>query len=581
MAKRAKIAGIALGALVLALVAIAAMHGREPRYRGRSLTSWLEQCSDTPLMETQRLAQAQDAVRAIGAQKALPTLLSLVRTRDNPIRAWLAGRTFKRNLRHNPSKFHTRWFDCSSAIECQLEGIAGFEVLGTNCGAAVGELSRLLDDKELAFVAVRCLDSIGKPAEQALCQCLTNADPQVREWSVTVLASATDDVEVYVGRIKPALYDAESSVRLAAVKAIGAQSKAPELALPVLISMLNDADDSVSSGAAGGLAGFGTNALSGYSALTNLAITGREGQIRAALNALAAIDAFRALPILSNAVINGSPAIMGTALGKLKPIAPDLALKMTLAELHSTDARRMNVALNQAWTYEVDTPGISEALKSAAKVAESEVARMAVNTMRELLRKQRDKTGSAVRMPHEPEIQGKPLGEWLAMRSPGWELATNAVEALRQMGTNVIPALLARLTYKDPVFNLDDYDVSMEAATALIYLRDQANPALPTLGMLIDSEDQDLALRAMIAAMGTGADAIPCLMKGLTNQSALVRGEAAHFLTEWGAQFPEERKKAIPYVARLLDDTDEQIRRSVTNELKELDPQAAAKAGVK
>ena len=44
-------------------------------------------------METQRLAQAQAAVRAIGAQRALPTLLSLLKTKDSPIRAWLADKT--------------------------------------------------------------------------------------------------------------------------------------------------------------------------------------------------------------------------------------------------------------------------------------------------------------------------------------------------------------------------------------------------------------------------------------------------------------------------------------------------------
>jgi hypothetical protein len=38
---------------------------REPHYQGRSLTSWLQQCNDTPLDETQRLSEAQTAVRAI------------------------------------------------------------------------------------------------------------------------------------------------------------------------------------------------------------------------------------------------------------------------------------------------------------------------------------------------------------------------------------------------------------------------------------------------------------------------------------------------------------------------------------
>jgi HEAT repeat protein len=202
-------------------------------------------------------------------------------------------------------------------------------------------------------------------------------------------------------------------------------------------------------------------------------------------------------------------------------------------------------------------------------------------TMRQILHKEKEKPGAVVELPNEPRYQGKPLGEWLSMRREGWELATNAVQALQAMGTNVIPALLARLTYKEPVFNLDDYDVSMGAATALIAMREQAKGALPTLAGLMDGDNPDLALRAMVATLGTGVDAMPCLMKGLTNRFADVRSEAAHFLTEWGAQFPEERKQAIPYVMKLLNDPDEHVRMNARGDLKELDPQAAAKAGIK
>lgn len=202
-------------------------------------------------------------------------------------------------------------------------------------------------------------------------------------------------------------------------------------------------------------------------------------------------------------------------------------------------------------------------------------------TMRQMLRKQKEKGGGVVRMPNEPSYHGKSLCEWLAMRKEGWELSTNAVAALRQMGTNVVPALLARLAYKEPVFHLDDPDLSLGAATALIAMGDHAKPALPALAALMDDDNPDLALRAMIATLGTGADAVPCVVKGLTNRFPDVRGEAASFLTEWGAQFPEQCKQAIPYVMRLLDDPDENVRKSATNHLKELDQQAAARAGIR
>lgn len=97
----------------------------------------------------------------------------------------------------------------------------------------------------------------------------------VRHLSVSALASVTDDVGVYVARIKDRLNDVEPAVRFATVQAVGEQNNAPELAIPLLIIALQDRDDGVSSQAASALSGFGTNAVSAFSALTNLVNTGR------------------------------------------------------------------------------------------------------------------------------------------------------------------------------------------------------------------------------------------------------------------------------------------------------------------
>ena len=71
--------------VLLAALAIVILLGREPHYQGRSLTSWLQQSWDTPLMETQRLAEAQNAIRGIGPKLVLPKLLKLVQSEDDPI----------------------------------------------------------------------------------------------------------------------------------------------------------------------------------------------------------------------------------------------------------------------------------------------------------------------------------------------------------------------------------------------------------------------------------------------------------------------------------------------------------------
>jgi HEAT repeat protein len=560
--------------VVITAVVLAALALRgEPTYRGRTLTYWLRQCSDSSLDETQKLATAQEAVRAIGAQNSLPVLLKLVKTKDGPIKTWLMAKQ---------ERFANRFFHWQPAWESQLQGITGIEVLGTNCAPAVGELTKLLGDKELAFVAARCLEHIGKSAEGALCRCLTNADCQVRRLSVLALSEVDGDVEVYLDQIKGCLKDGQSMVRIAATDAVGAQTEVPELAIPLLIEALQDSDGNVSARAANALSGFGTNAITAFPALTNLASTETVAEMGAALKALTAIAPNEAVAVVSNVVVNGNPAIMGVALNNLRKVAPELALQMTLAEFHSSQVARRSRAISVAAGYDITTPGIVEALKSVANDPDPEVAKHAMMTQRHMLRRQKERAKKDVQIANEPVFEGKPLGEWLKMRREGWELNTNAVEALRGMGKNVIPALLARLTYREPIFNLYDYDVSMEAVGAFISLREQAKPALPAISMLMDGDDPDLALRAMVATLGMGEDAIPCLMKGLTNRFPDVRSEAANYLTgEWGQRYPKRRKQVIPFLIRMLNDPDLFTRMNATNELKELDLQAATRAGIK
>lgn len=95
-------------------------------------------------METNTLNEAQNAVRAIGAGKALPEMLRLAAATDGPIRRWSAKQNEKWEIR--ALKFKT-------AEDKQLWAIAGFEALETNCAAAIPELSRLLNDPDHAFTA--------------------------------------------------------------------------------------------------------------------------------------------------------------------------------------------------------------------------------------------------------------------------------------------------------------------------------------------------------------------------------------------------------------------------------------------
>jgi hypothetical protein len=97
------------------------------------------------------------------------------------------------------------------------------------------------------------------------------------------------------------------------------------------------------------------------------------------------------------------------------------------------------------------------------------------------------------------------------------------------------------------------------------------------LGTVILFQDSQV-----LSACGTGSNVIPMLVKGLTNQFANVRNEAANDLTsDLGKKFPEQRKLAVPFLVKLLADPDSDARATATNALQEIDPQAAAKAGIK
>jgi HEAT repeat protein len=135
-----------------------------------------------------------------------------------------------------------------------------------------------------------------------------------------------------------------------------------------------------------------------------------------------------------------------------------------------------------------------------------------------------------------------------------------------------------------PPFGLPIYEtgVRIDAVRGFIALGKQATPALPQLELLMDSTNKSTVLYSMLASCGTGSNAVPLLSKGLTNQFADVRNEAANNLADGiGAQFPEQRKQAIPLFLKLLNDPDEFVRMNATNELKEIDPLAATKVGIK
>ena len=417
---------------------------------------------------------------------------------------------------------------------------------------------------------------IGKPAEHVFCRALTNQDERVRQWSIDNLAAVTDDVEVYIARIKPRLQDSSDAVRGTAVNDIGIQTSAPELAVPLLVEALKDS--AVSANAANALGNFDTNALVAFPILTNLVEHGDANVAGAALKTLIVIAPDRALPIFTNYLARGKPGI-NDALRALTEVMPDKALPMVLARLQSPNLAMRREAFGLLRHYPV-TSQIDSAMQTVVTDSDSALALAAKGFLTDQYATNHP---DAFLFPDEPSYNGKRLGEWLETRiEGGGDFTPAAKDAIHQVGTNAIPALLKRLTYVRPPYCFNPFQININAAGGFIALGEQAKPALPELWLLMDNTNKDTALTAMIATCGTGSNAMPFLIKGLTNPFANVRGLAANILMEGvGDKFPEQRKQAIPLFVKLLNDPDDDVRMNATNQLKEIDPAAATKAGIK
>jgi hypothetical protein len=228
--------------------------------------------------------------------------------------------------------------------------------------------------------------------------------------------------------------------------------------------------------------------------------------------------------------------------------------------------------------------------------------------------------------PREPMYQGKPLSYWVLRPS----LDPN-LDAVRQTGTNAIPTLLRMLRAKDSAFFLGvvnlaqkqrfikiDYtpagERNSQACGGFAILGVKAGEAVPAL---VEIYDQAISPASMIATasslgeMGALArPAVPSLLRGVTNMDGRVRFSSLWSLdriglepallvpvletsvkgSDWSVKLQAARmlgnlgadaKHAIPAILPLLSDTDSSIRVAATNALKKIDPEAAAKAGVK
>ena len=240
----------------------------------------------------------------------------------------------------------------------------------------------------------------------------------------------------------------------------------------------------------------------------------------------------------------------------------------------------------------------------------------------------------------EPVYQGKPLSVWLEgytpdpkdhrplVEQPQWKHADAAVRAL---GTNAIPSLLrmlrardtplkltlVRLARKQRLFKISQTsagELNMRASEAFGSLGENASNSVPALIQIYEENRSEASQNAVVLALGSigpaAGEAVRCLLgtversdfairhnavgalgeihaqprlvvpvlaKALGDPDTMIRGAAACSLRDFGA----DGKPAVPALLELLKDTDEYARGLAAEALKEIDPEAAAQAGVK
>jgi hypothetical protein len=142
-----------------------------------------------------------------------------------------------------------------------------------------------------------------------------------------------------------------------------------------------------------------------------------------------------------------------------------------------------------------------------------------------------------------------------------------------------VPTLVGLLKNKDP-------NVRYHAVFTLRCLGPVASNALPQLIKCLDDseftvrDDAVIGLGTMATEQGTVVPIlIELLQENRTNQihGAIICNDAMHALWGFGAQ----SKPAVPIILDFLNDERSEIRRGATNTLLQIDPEAAARAGVK
>jgi hypothetical protein len=230
-----KITLFALLALIVVGMGFYIFYPREPIYKGRPLSAWLERGDS---------AEAREAMESAGTN-AIPILLHMLRAGDFPVKLKLIALVHR--LPFVKSVYIT-------APERNQRAASAFGMLGANAGDAVPPLIRIYDEgastNSICLTAF-ALGSIGPPAKAAIHSLLrgvASRDADIRKSAIRALGQIRSDPETVVPVLSTdGLKDSVELIRVDSVFALENFGTNARSAIPALTDSLHDASAAVRS----------------------------------------------------------------------------------------------------------------------------------------------------------------------------------------------------------------------------------------------------------------------------------------------------------------------------------------------
>jgi HEAT repeat protein len=185
---------------------------REPVYRGKRLSAWLDERRDTGKGPVVLTGEAETAIRAIGPA-AIPTLLSWIEARDSVVTEWATDGFMRIG----------RSFPVETNADKRRRAMYGFRALGMAAKPVWPRLADLVlhvDHEGIRGDAINALTESDAETIKQLTKGLESNDWGVRARAIRVLAALRQAPGVSVPALKGALKHADAWVRRDAAKAL-------------------------------------------------------------------------------------------------------------------------------------------------------------------------------------------------------------------------------------------------------------------------------------------------------------------------------------------------------------------------